>query len=268
MYRRNTDPGRLKVSVLRTAPATRRTPWSALHYLVYLGACSLAIAYWVVLIEPNWASQPNHGANIEENHSAKTGALTLTPSQEKVLTIAREQVNNAVRFSDGYYAIPYPGGDVPNGIGVSADIVVRSMRGANIDLQAEIHKDILKHPKRYPLKRWKMSRPDTNVDHRRLVNLYIYLQHNAHSLSVQTEGPDLVTYQAGDIVMWRTKDGMYPDHVGVVSNRLDENGIPYVIDLHPQMGRALESHKVNSWVVRGHFRLLPSHGSSTASLSS
>jgi len=233
-----------------------------------MGACSLAVAYWVVLIEPNWAFQPTAPVPAQTTDNADQAARSLTQSQEKVLSIAREQVKEGVRFSGGYYAMPYPGGDVPRGIGVSADIVVRSMRGANIDLQAKIHEDILQHPKRYPLKRWKMTRPDTNVDHRRLVNLYIYLQHHAHSLSVQTEGEELTSYQAGDIVMWRTKDGMYPDHVGLVSNRTDANGVPYVIDLHPKVGRALESHKVNSWVVRGHFRLLPTQGSSTASLSS
>jgi uncharacterized protein YijF (DUF1287 family) len=126
----------------------------------------------------------------------------------------------------------------------------------------------LNHPERYPLKRWKMSRPDTNVDHRRLINLFIYLEHNALSLSVHTRREDMASYLPGDIVMWRTRDGVYPDHVGLVSNRQDEQGIPYVIDLHPKDGHALEKHKVNSWVVRGHFRLLPTQGASTISLSS
>ena len=48
---------------------------------------------------------------------------------------ALERTTHHVRYDGRYRRIPYPGGDVPDGIGVCTDLVVRSYRALGIDLQ-------------------------------------------------------------------------------------------------------------------------------------
>ena len=46
--------------------------------------------------------------------------------------------------------LPYPGGDVPRTMGVCTDVIVRALRNAGIDLQKEVHQDIVQRPLAYP----------------------------------------------------------------------------------------------------------------------
>ena len=55
-------------------------------------------------------------------------------------------------------------GDVPKGTGVCTDVIIRVYRLMGIDLQQEIHEDILKNQEDYP----NINRADHNIDHRLL----------------------------------------------------------------------------------------------------
>lgn len=101
--------------------------------------------------------------------------------------------------ADGlYYKIPYPGGDIPPGKGNSADVVVRSLRRVGVDLQKEVHEDMSAHFASYP-QLFKASRPDPNIDHRRIDNLRRFLERRGETVPASRDAAD---YLPGDIVVW------------------------------------------------------------------
>ena len=73
-------------------------------------------------------------------------SLTLFAQQkfnpEKISDAALALTNNQVIYDGSYYSIPYPNGDVPEGIGVCTDVVIRTYRANGLDLQKEVHEDM------------------------------------------------------------------------------------------------------------------------------
>ncbi|MCI5163024.1 MAG: DUF1287 domain-containing protein, partial [Candidatus Electrothrix sp. AX5] len=55
---------------------------------------------------------------------------------------AIERTTHQVTYNGSYRKIVYPGGDVPDNMGVCTDVVIRSYRKIGIDLQKEVHEDM------------------------------------------------------------------------------------------------------------------------------
>jgi uncharacterized protein YijF (DUF1287 family) len=87
----------------------------------------------------------------------------------KLSTAAIERTHHSVRYVSDYVRIPYPGGDVPADTGVCTDEVIRSYRALGVDLQKEVHEDMVGDFDAYPHKG--QRHPDSNIDHRRVPNL-------------------------------------------------------------------------------------------------
>jgi uncharacterized protein YijF (DUF1287 family) len=62
----------------------------------------------------------------------------------KLSAAAIERTHHPARYVSNYVRIPYPGGDVPADTGVCTDEVIRSYRALGIDLQKEVHDDMLR----------------------------------------------------------------------------------------------------------------------------
>ncbi len=133
---------------------------------------------------------------------------------------ALRQVGVTTSYDQHYRKIGYPGGDVPPSTGVCADVVIRAAREAwRMDLQRLVHEDMARAFKAYP-KRWGLSQPDSNIDHRRVPNLETYwtrqgarLWHaGSHSWGFDFHGALL----PGDILSWRTFPTGGP-HVAIVT---------------------------------------------------
>jgi uncharacterized protein YijF (DUF1287 family) len=114
----------------------------------------------------------------------------------------------------------YPNGDVPRSTGVCADVVIRAARdGLGLDLQKLVHEDMLAHFDAYPARRtWGSRHPDTNIDHRRVLNLETYFQ-RIGSCVWRANGPVPgdefpKSLQIGDIVTWLL-DARLP-HIGII----------------------------------------------------
>ncbi|HCC52951.1 MAG TPA: DUF1287 domain-containing protein, partial [Porphyromonadaceae bacterium] len=121
-----------------------------------------------------------------------------------------------------YFSIPYPGGDVPANKGVCTDVVIRAYRRLGIDLQKEVHEDMKANFPKYP-KNWGLSRPDTNIDHRRAPNLMVFFARHGRELSTTQNAED---YRSGDIVCWRLDNGA--THIGIVVDRQTCTGRPKI----------------------------------------
>jgi len=160
-------------------------------------------------------------------------------------TAAIERTHHSVRYDSAYVRIPYPGGDVPSDSGVCTDEVIRSYRALGIDLQKEVHEDMLQNFESYP-HRWQ-HRPDSNIDHRRVPNLMVFFAHKGAQLPVTR---DLRNYAPGDIVAWDLGGGI--THIGIVVNQRGHSGSYMVVH---NIGRGAQMEDVLfDWKIIGHYR--------------
>ncbi len=102
------------------------------------------------------------------------------------------------------------------------------------------------HFSAYP-NNWKLKRPDSNIDHRRVPNLETRFQRHNKALPVTDKYSD---YQPGDIVSRRLDNGLA--HIGVVSLNVTPEGVPLVV--HNIGAGAQEEDVLFNWKVTGHFR--------------
>lgn len=131
---------------------------------------------------------------------------------------AIDLTSQQVIYSPGYYSIPYPNGDVPPDRGVCTDVIIRAYRKLGIDLQKEVHEDMLSDFKAYP-QLWGLRQPDSNIDHRRVPNLMVFfIRHGKVKPVTQYPGD----YLPGDLVCWNL--GGSVTHIGIVVNRKSDNG--------------------------------------------
>ena len=133
---------------------------------------------------------------------------------QKIAAAARQQIGVTKEYDPAYVALAYPNGDVPLRTGVCSDVVVRALRQVGLDLQKEMHEDMRKNFNAYPQK-WGLSRPDKNIDHRRVPNLMRYFERKHIALEEKLRMRE--TYAPGDIVAWDLGNGLF--HIGIVSDR-------------------------------------------------
>src|SRR5262249_13821518 len=131
---------------------------------------------------------------------------------------AEERATHAVLYDAAYERISYPNGDVPPSRGVCSDEVVRAYRLLGIDLQQLVHDDMGHAFAAYP-RRWGLSAPDANIDHRRVPNLATFFSRHGQSLTPSEKGDD---YEPGDVVTWALADGR--PHIGLVTERRSSDG--------------------------------------------
>src|SRR5438128_10024225 len=74
---------------------------------------------------------------------ANTQRVPASGKAKVIIDDAIDQTNRTLHYDPAYVRIGYPGGDVPMDRGVCSDVVVRAFRKAGIDLQKDIHEDML-----------------------------------------------------------------------------------------------------------------------------
>ena len=167
----------------------------------------------------------------------------------KISDAAIELTNKSVIYNGNYYSIPYPNGDVPDGIGVCTDVVIRTYRSVGLDLQKEVHEDMEVNFELYP-KIWGLSKPDSNIDHRRVPNLMTYFKRQGAEIPITDKGKD---YLPGDVVSWSLGGGL--THIGVVVNKKSNDNKRFMIVHNIGAGQVLEDCLFN-YTITGHYRFL------------
>ncbi|MEN8222822.1 MAG: DUF1287 domain-containing protein [Acidobacteriota bacterium] len=152
-----------------------------------------------------------------------------------------------VVYDGSYRKIGYPGGDVPSGTGVCTDVLIRSYRILGVDLQRDLHIDLKNNFSKYP-DVWGLTKPDTNIDHRRVLNLRVFFSRKGISFPV-TKVPE--DYLPGDIVSWKLSSGL--PHIGVIVDRKSGDGRRYLIVHNINSGPELED-VLFSYRITGHYR--------------
>lgn len=163
------------------------------------------------------------------------------------LASAVEQTTITTGYDPAYVKIDYPGGDVPPETGVCSDVIVRAFRKAGIDLQKEVHEDMNVAWAEYPRK-WGNARPDSNIDHRRVLNLMTFLQRKGKTQPTTANRQD---YLPGDIVAWDLGGGV--PHIGIVSNLAPESTKKFLIIHNIGAGTRAEDVLFN-WKITAHYR--------------
>ena len=165
---------------------------------------------------------------------------------ERLVAAAVAQTRTSVTYDGSYRRIPYPGGDVPETIGVCTDVVIRAYRRIGVDLQVKVHEDMKRAFRSYP-RLWGMSGPDPNIDHRRVPNLQTFFRRVGAELRV-TRDPS--AYRAGDLVTWMLPGNL--PHIGIVTGERSADGTPLVVH---NIGRGPEvEDMLFRYTITGHYR--------------
>ena len=167
----------------------------------------------------------------------------------KLSDAALELTKDHVVYDPSYFTIGYPNGDVPSGKGVCTDVVIRAYRKLGIDLQQKVHEDMKGNFSKYP-QRWKLTRPDKNIDHRRVPNLMTFFSRFGEELSISQTAAD---YKPGDIVCWNLGGAI--THIGVVVNKKNADGKRFLI-VHNIGGGQVVEDVLFSYKIIGHYRYI------------
>jgi uncharacterized protein YijF (DUF1287 family) len=171
-----------------------------------------------------------------------------SPAVRALLESAFEQTKVTKNYTQDYFVIPYPMGDVPAETGACTDVVIRAFRRAGVDLQKEVHEDMRANFSVYPQK-WGLTKTDPNIDHRRVPNLQIFFNRRGKSLPVTSDAKE---FQPGDVVTWDL-NGKGMTHIGVVSNLWNESAQRFLI-IHNVGGGTRAEDRLFDWKITGHFR--------------
>ena len=169
---------------------------------------------------------------------------------EDIVAAARRQVGITVHYDPAYRRLEYPGGDVPADRGVCTDVIVRALRVARaVDLQRLVHEDLTAHWHSYPhQRRWRLSKPDPNIDHRRVPNLMTFFKRAGYAMPLTRAPAD---YLPGDIVAWDLGRGIL--HIGIVSELKSQAGTPLIV--HNIGAGAREEDLLFRYTITGHYRM-------------
>lgn len=131
--------------------------------------------------------------------------------QTDILQGALDYIATQPKYKSVYYNTGYSNDEY----GVCTDVVGHALKSAGYDLRVLVQEDLQTNPNGYSI-----DIPDQNIDFRRVRNLNVYFSHRAISLT--TDVYDIEQWQGGDIVIMN-------DHIGIVSDHRNQNGVPYII---------------------------------------
>lgn len=158
-----------------------------------------------------------------------------------ILLGAKEEARRKPKYKNAYYAGGYP----PEDEGVCTDVIWRAFKNAGYNLKDMVDEDIKNNVEKYPRVE---GRPDTNIDFRRVGNLKTFFERNAKSLTLDLS--KIEEWQPGDIVTFGIS------HIGIVSDKRNSKGIPYLIHNGGQPQREEDILEIynNFEKISGHFR--------------
>jgi len=171
---------------------------------------------------------------------------------KKLVKQAIAQTKQQVKYDPAYIQIKYPNGDVPANTGVCTDLVIRAYRGLGIDLQKEVHEDMVKRFKDYP-RLWKLKSPDSNIDHRRVPNLMTFFEHKGAKLNISNKAGD---YKPGDLVTWNLQNKNVVSgitHIGIIIDQKSSDGNRFMVAHNIGSGNVVEDI-LFSFTIIGHYR--------------
>lgn len=148
-------------------------------------------------------------------------------------------------YKSEYYANGYPPVEKE---GVCTDLIWYSLKSAGFDLKSLIDKDIKNDTDKHI---YGLKNPDSNIDFRRVSNQEIFFQRYAKSLN--TDYSDIGSFMPGDILVFDNQD-----HIAMVSDKFNKNGVPYLIQNRDETQKEKEEDRleITDMKVTGHYRFI------------
>lgn len=199
--------------------------------------CLLASALMPDVMRPWDTVLTGEDFGIPSYISDRDGDWDEVDDQTDILESAKAYVATNPTYRSDYYQ----GGWPDDGTGVCTDVIAYALRDSGYDLQAMVDADIrMQEEHRNPTDSlaYEVQKRDSNIDYRRVRNLRVFFDHYAKSLTCDTS--DISEWQGGDIVC-------YEDHIGIVSDRRNSDGVPYIIHHGSPWQRAYEENRLDDW---------------------
>lgn len=180
--------------------------------------------------------------------------------QEDILMGAKKQlINPAVNiFTTGDEPNYYAGGDPPEDLAISTDIIARAFMEAGFMLKDLVNEDISNNFDSYPLRRnWGQTHCDPNIDYRRIQNLEIFFKRNALSAGIyfdENDPENLESWFPGDIVFFDMDGDGFTDCAAIISDSTTREGVPKIIYNYVQPGYTAEEDILKEKKITGHYR--------------
>lgn len=173
--------------------------------------------------------------NYISNHDQDQDGID---DQTDIMNSVREYIATNPKYKSKYYENGYPNDEY----GVCTDIVAFGLKGAGYDLMTLVYEDEKENREAYQI-----NRIDKNIDFRRVANLKVYCAR--HFISLTTDINQIKEWQGGDIVIFK-------NHIGIISDKRNKNGIPFVIHNGSPYQRYYEEDilKIRKDIV-GHYRV-------------
>jgi len=198
----------------------------------------MTIYYWYPKYKPTYRAS-DFGIEViqSKNDTNQNGIDDYTD----IVIGARIEAEAKPKYKSAYYAGGYP----PDDEGVCTDTVWRALKNAGIILKDLVDKDIKEHIESYPRVDGKQDR---NIDFRRVKNLKVFF--DRYAIHLTTDPYDIKEWMPGDIVIFSTS------HIGIISDKRNKQGIPYLIHNAGQPLREEDAlikwHKKSP--ITGHYR--------------
>ena len=234
--------GILKVGKGESMRSDRARKDTVKHYamvLAFLLFCSI-VFYVLTHYQHTSVSRPedDYQGRIPQFHSSVDWDDDGVDDQLDILNGALAYVSTHPKYKSRYYETGYP----DDGYGVCTDVVAYALKNAGYDLQVLVDADIREQAQDYMV-----AEPDANIDFRRVRNLKIFFAHTAIALS--TDVSEIEDWQGGDIVIFER-------HIGIVSDRRNKNGVPYIIHHNDPWQTAYEQDILKKRTdIVGHYRI-------------
>lgn len=206
-----------------------------IEILVMLGAT-------IFLYEKNKKAYTSNDFGIETLISKTDYDKDGIDDYTDILQGAKKEAKKKPVYKSAYYEGGYP----PDEEGVCTDVIWRALKNAGYSLKDMVDEDIKNNVEKYPRVELK---PDPNIDFRRVPNLKVYFERNQIILTTDLKKID--EWQPGDIVVFGNK------HIGIISDKRNKKGIPYLIHNGGQPYREEDIlERYNEYEpITGHYRM-------------
>lgn len=202
--------------------------------LIILSLFCLSLIFFKIMVPRKFS---NDDFNIKTYTSLIDKDNDGIDDQTDILNNAREYIKTKPKYKSKYYATGYPN----DGYGVCTDVVAFSLKQAGYDLMFLVYNHIKENRELYNI-----ETIDKNIDFRRVVNLDVYFKNTAIVLT--TDIKEIEKWQGGDIVVFKK-------HIGIVSNKRNKNGIPFIIHHANPYQIHYEEDILKEGEIIGHYRI-------------
>jgi uncharacterized protein YijF (DUF1287 family) len=191
------------------------------------------LKYWNIIPKKSYTADNFGITTIKSNEDYNNSNID---DYTDILNGARKYVETKPKYKSAYYAGEYP----PGGVGVCTDVIWSAFKEAGYNLKDLVDEDIKNNLSSYLT----ITKPDPNIDFRRVRNLYIFFERNATSLTLDSN--KIEEWQPGDIVVYDKS------HIAIISDKRNKNGKPYII--HHGGQPVLEEDALTRMIIIGHYR--------------